>query len=260
MSSPAPIYTNGSCRPAYQLNWALSVFHNGALDTSPWLNDLKKATEPDGVRILQHRFIKPGVSQFLLSTAPDVAPSQFVRSVKGRLQHLVRDERPKAFRRNYGFRSVGSVGRDAIEDYVRSQVKHHPMADPDVQQRLERFQIRCRDVDLSQPQSSGHAVYSYNLHVVFVHDSRYMQIREGPLQTVHEMILNVSASRGYRLSSAGVVPDHIHLAVGCNARQAPADVVLCYMNNLAFACGMKPIFEFGFYVGTFGEYDLGVTW
>jgi hypothetical protein len=31
------------------------------------------------------------------------------------------------------------------------------------------------------------------------------------------------------------------------------------MNNLAYAAGMKPIFKFGFYVGTFGEYDLGAT-
>ncbi len=29
------------------------------------------------------------------------------------------------------------------------------------------------------------------------------------------------------------------------------------MNNLAYAAGMKPIVPFGFYVGTFGEYDLG---
>jgi hypothetical protein len=28
---------------------------------------------------------------------------------------------------------------------------------------------------------------------------------------------------------------------------------------LAYAAGMKPIFQFSFYVGTFGEYDLGAT-
>jgi len=31
------------------------------------------------------------------------------------------------------------------------------------------------------------------------------------------------------------------------------------MNNVAYACESKRIFAFGFYVGTIGEYDLGVT-
>jgi len=30
------------------------------------------------------------------------------------------------------------------------------------------------------------------------------------------------------------------------------------MNNLAYTCGMKPVFRFSYYVGTFSEYDLGV--
>ena len=31
------------------------------------------------------------------------------------------------------------------------------------------------------------------------------------------------------------------------------------MNNLAYGRPER-VFAFGFYVGTFGEYDLGVTW
>ena len=30
------------------------------------------------------------------------------------------------------------------------------------------------------------------------------------------------------------------------------------MNNLAYACGMKPVFRSSYYVGTLSEYDLGV--
>ncbi len=260
MSSLAPIYTTENCRPAYQLNWVLSVFWNQSPDKSPWLDSLKEATEPDGVRILQHQFAESGVSQFLLSTKPDVAPPQFVRSVKGRLQHLIRDECPKAFQRNYGFRSIGSLKRDAVESYVQSQVEHHPMADPGVQERLRHLQIRNETVDLCRPQHSGHAVYWYNLHIVLVRDSRHMEIRQEQLESVRRMILKASEKHGYRLSHAGIVPDHIHLALGCNSEQAPVEVALCYINNLAFACEMKPIFKFGFYAGTFGEYDLGVTW
>jgi hypothetical protein len=31
------------------------------------------------------------------------------------------------------------------------------------------------------------------------------------------------------------------------------------MNNLAYACGMKPIFPCSGFIGTFGEYDLGAV-
>ena len=34
-------------------------------------------------------------------------------------------------------------------------------------------------------------------------------------------------------------------------------VAIGYMNNLGFAHGMKPLLQFGFFVGTFGEYDSG---
>ena len=44
--------------------------------------------------------------------------------------------------------------------------------------------------------------------------------------------------------------------LGCNVTESPAEVALSYMNNLAWTAGMKRVFGFGFYVGTFGEYDL----
>jgi len=54
------------------------------------------------------------------------------------------------------------------------------------------------------------------------------------------------------------VADHVHLTLGAQPKESPAEVALRYMNNLAFASGMKPIFEFGYFVGTFGEYNLKV--
>jgi hypothetical protein len=47
--------------------------------------------EADGVRILECRCDQPPVLCFLLSTKPTIAPPQIVKSVKGRLQHLIRD-------------------------------------------------------------------------------------------------------------------------------------------------------------------------
>jgi hypothetical protein len=87
-----------------------------------------------------------------------------------------------------------------------------------------------------------------------------MEIRREGLLCMREMNLRAAAKRGHLLSKGGIVPDHIHLALGGNVSESPAEIALSYMNNLAYACGMKRVFALGFYVGTFGEYDVGVTW
>jgi hypothetical protein len=61
------------------------------------------------------------------------------------------------------------------------------------------------------------------------------------------------------LSRAGILADHIHLAIGCPIEVAPCDIALSFLNNLAFAHGMKPVFQFGAFVGTFGEYHQGAV-
>ena len=93
----SPIYTLDNCHAAYQLNWSLSVFWHQPPTAADWLDALQTATEPDGVRVLEHRLADERMSQFLVSTKPAVSPHALVRTVKGRLQYLVRGERPKAF-------------------------------------------------------------------------------------------------------------------------------------------------------------------
>jgi hypothetical protein len=61
------------------------------------------------------------------------------------------------------------------------------------------------------------------------------------------------------LSRAAIVPDHIHLTMGCPIERSPEDVALGYLNNCAYAWGMSAMFQFGYYVGTFGEYDRGAV-
>src|SRR5262245_5707539 len=88
-----------NCSVAYQLNWLLSLFSRSLLPpSSPWLSALQAATEPDGVRILEFHASRENVLQFFVSTLPQASPADVVRSVKGRLQYLVRDEAPRAFR------------------------------------------------------------------------------------------------------------------------------------------------------------------
>ena len=209
------------------------------------------------MRVLEHRFADERMSQFLVSTKPAVSPHALVRSVKGRLQYLVRGERPKAFQRNYCLRSVGSVTREDVENYVRAQPGHHPMADPRVQAIFERNQICNPQVDLSRPRQGDHAIYWYNLHIVLVHAERFREVCEERIAARRAMIIGVCEKQGYLLSRAGIVSDHVHLTLGGVPNQSPGEIAVRFMNNLAYRDGMKRVFEFGYYVGTFGEYDLG---
>jgi REP element-mobilizing transposase RayT len=98
-----------------------------------------------------------------------------------------------------------------------------------------------------------------NLHVVLVHRERWAEIGEPVLERLRDMIENVCRAKGYWLSRAGILADHIHLALGCPLDVAPADIALAFLNNLAYVHGMKAVFQFGAYVGTFGEYHQGAV-
>jgi REP element-mobilizing transposase RayT len=260
LTSIQPLYTPDNTTAAYELNWGLTVFWRGTpIPDDGWFAALQAATEPDDVRILKHEMTTGDASQFFVSTKPHVAPKDLVRSVKGRLQHEIRARAPKALQRNYCLRSIGSATRTVVEGYVADQLGHHRMADPDVQKRLARFQRSYPDVDLSQPSFSSHGEYWYNLHVVFVNDERWMEIRESVLEQRLVTIEAAAVKHGHRLSRAAVLADHVHLTLGCEISESPEQVVLGYMNNCAYVCGMKPEFRFSYYVGTFGEYDRGAV-
>lgn len=47
------------------------------------------------------------------------------------------------------------------------------------------------------------------------------------------------------------------MSMGCGIEDSPEDMALCFLNNLAYAHGMKAVYRFGYYVGTFGNFDLG---
>ena len=85
-----------------------------------------------------------------------------------------------------------------------------------------------------------------------------MESREDVLYEMQQMIINSARAKDHWLSHAAIAPDHVHLAVGCKLEEAPCDVTLAYLNNRAYACGMTEVFHYGYYVGTFSEYDLRV--
>jgi len=137
--------------------------------------------EKDGVRILEHVQPNDRTQQFLLSTNPSVAPDEIIKSVKGRLQHSIRREAPKSFKRNYAITSVGPAKGDVVEQYVQSQLQHHEMADEKVQQRLLSYQIHNPEIDLNATRRSSHGEFIYNLHLVMAHQDRWKETREDVL-------------------------------------------------------------------------------
>ncbi len=254
---PEPPYTPANCKPAHELRWSLALFSSRDIPPSEaWLPALKQAVEGDGVRILECHASRQPVLHFLLSTKPAVAPPAIVKSVKGRLQHAIRNMCPAVFRRNFSLSSVGEVRQEMIETYAATQLGHHRMADARVQERLQDLQMEFPEVDLSEPIFSSHGRYVYNLHLVVVHDGRWREVREDRLRRTRDTILGVAMKKQHRLSRAAILADHLHLTLGCAINESPEAVALAYMNNVAYAHGMEPLFCHSFYVGTFGTYDL----
>ena len=55
------------------------------------------------------------------------------------------------------------------------------------------------------------------------------------------------------------MPDHLHLALRGNIEDSPNEIALAFMNNLAYAMGQNAIWQFGYFVAGFGDYDMGAV-
>ncbi len=255
-----PVYTAANTRPAYQLNWGLSIFwRDQPRPEATWLAELQAACEPDGCRILRYRSAGKQTSQFFVSTEPGVSPVQLVRSVKGRLQHLLREDSPKALRRNYWLRSIGSATRETVQQYVRTQQDHHQMADARVQQALGRYRMTDSEVRLEEQTITAHARHWYNLHLVLVSAGRWMEIDHGVLGRSFSMARRLAERHGFAVAELTFLADHLHVLLRPRASWTPEAVALCYLSNLAYVQDMRPVYQFGYYAGTCGEYDRGAV-
>jgi REP element-mobilizing transposase RayT len=222
-----PIYTSHNTNPAYQLNWGLTLFWRAIpIASEVWFGKLQESTDPDGVRIVKHRLTTGQASQFFVSTKPHVTPAELIRSVKGRLQYIIRSDVPKAFQRNYSLRSIGSATRAVVENYVASQLEHHQMADSRIQERLARFQKSYPHVDLSKPTFSSHGQFWYNLHIVLDTELRDMMVQEEVLQRLHNVVEAAALKHRHTLSRLALLGDHIHMTMGCPIVQSPETVAL----------------------------------
>jgi REP element-mobilizing transposase RayT len=254
----SPLYTADNTTPAFQLNWSVSLFARVALPPPcEWREQLAAATEADGVRILEFHGTQDNVGHFLVSTTPGIAPSQIVRSLKGRWQYLIRRRHPSAFRRNYFIGSVGEANCQVLDQYIAGQTSKHRMADRRVQNRFEALQFHDPTVDLGQTHTGNHGQFVYALQVVVENECGWNEVRESVLVESRDMIARAAAKKGWRLSRIGLLSNHVHVLLGAGVAESSESVALSLMNNLAYVQGMKPVLRFSYYVGTFGPYDRG---
>ena len=255
-----PIYTADNTTTAFQLNWSLALFGKSELPhPSAWLEELQASTEADDVRILSNHVRSENTLQFLISTRPASAPSEIVRSTKGRLQYLIRERIPKAFRRNYHIQSIGEANSSVLDQYVAGQPSRHPMADDTLQERIEAIQFHDKAVDLSKPCIGTYGQYLNSLQIVLENAESWHEVRETQLMRVRNVIARACRKKEWRLSRIGLLSNHVHVLLGAGVTESPQSVALSLMNNIAYVYDMKPILKFSYYVGTFGGYDRGAV-
>ena len=211
--------------------------------------------EADGLRLLELRATAEQ-AQLLFSVTPGISPVVFCQRVKGRLQHAFRDlGTPVDFSRKVSFRSMGENTSDVVRNYILGQVGKEDFADPRFRTIMRQFTKICTDVHLDQPSESDSGRYWYNLHVVLVLAHRFRITTPDKLGSMRDTVLTLAPEHGHRIAAVSVMPDHVHIALRGNIKQAPEQIALMLQNDLARAVGCRP-WQDSYYVGTFSEYDM----
>ncbi|MEZ6089568.1 MAG: transposase [Pirellulaceae bacterium] len=262
---PSPLYKpEGIDHPAFHLRYAWTGWpHSGeAFPPKPdegFFSELAERYEVDGIRLLESNWRTDRI-QFTCSVKPQVTPILFTSRLKGRLQHALRASGLNTrFSRKVAFRTIGDNTRTAVERYVANQVAKERFIDDRFSSMLVEFSVQDPHVDLRVPQSTLSGRYWYNLHLVMVTESRLRFTDETSLTKLSRMCVAVAKKKGHRVSARSVMPDHIHLALGGVVEESPEEIALAYMNNTSFAFGQNALWQPTYYVGTFGEYDMGAV-
>ena len=191
------------------------------------------------------------------STIPSVTPIFVAARAKGRQQYAQRTAgAPVTFSRKVSIRTVGDNTTSAVEGYIRAQVRNEGFIDSRFSEFLEQFTVINPRVDLRQPAETNSGRYWYNLHLVLVTDGRYRIVDEQGLTTIRDGSFKIAEKKEYAIGAISVMPDHVHIALRGNLEHSPERIALSFQNNLAHMLNRGAVWRKGFYVGTFGEYDM----
>jgi REP element-mobilizing transposase RayT len=260
-TSPRGLYAAHNLRPAFALHYDWTGWPTAGTTLPPQTFAVAGETAPlwekDGLRILKPHATAEKV-QILFSVTPKVCPTYFCQRVKGRLQHALRKcGTPVDFSRKVSFRSLGENTSEVVENYIRGQVGKADFADPRFRETMRRFTVTPEDVQLAEPSESNSGRYWYNLHLVLMVADRFRITAPDSLGRLRDAAFTVATEGGHRIAALSVMPDHVHMALRGNIERSPEEIAVAFQNGLARAAGCR-MWQDGFYVGTFSEYDLNV--
>ena len=252
MAASPPLYSRVNCLFAYQLHWTLLLYWRYKVSDAKWWSGVQRQAAEDGIQLVRHGFVRPGLSQIELSSTPNLSPLSVIHKLQHHIRDYVNPEIPNAILDRFHLRSVGWMTRQAVERVLQGKCERNHPADKEFDSRWRNVQLP-QPFDLSLSQRDGQGIYSYNLHIVLEYDEEQMQKHRSFVSLAHREILQVSRRRRLRLSRAAILSDHIDLVLGCPIRTAPVSVALCFMNDLANACLRDPMFSYSAFVATLGE-------
>lgn len=254
-------YTGHNLRPAYTLRYDWTGWPTNGTRIPPQTVAVASETAPlweqDGLRLLTP-FATADKVQLLFSVTPQVNPMFFCMRVKGRLQHALRKTGvPVEFSRKVAFRSLGENTDEIVGNYIRGQVGKEDFADRRFRKIMRPFTVVRDDVRLADPAESNSGRYWYNLHLVLVVADRFRITNPERLGRLRDTAFDIAAEGGHRIAALSVMPDHVHMALRGNIARSPEEIALAFQNGLAWTAGCR-VWQDGYYLGTFSEYDLDV--
>ena len=262
--TPSPLYRPENIdSPSFKLRYTWTGWPStGSFPPLPapsFFDTLADAWETDGIRLLEKHW-HPDRLQFTCSVRPTTAPTLFTARVKARLQYALRIAGTRIeFSRKVAFRSLGENKREQVEGYIANQVEKAQFIDPRFAELIVQYTQVNHYVNLREPTATNRGRYWYDLHLVLVTEHRERFVDERSLNRIKGVCEKNARKKGYLLGSISVMPDHVHMALRGNVDETPEAIALGFMNNIAFEFGQQPVLRPSYYVGTFGEYDMGAV-
>ncbi len=258
---PEPYFTSSDTNCVHSLYYSW----NGWLinreyfpeNTSDIVENCRDLWRKDGFSLINSSLDADHI-QLLFSSEPDVAPVEFTRKVKGRMDYAFRKANsPVRFSELNGFRVLGKNSDEIVQAYIKKQVKKEGFVDERYKKYLEQFTFDDVLNDISKPYCSHSGRYWYNIHLVIViGDRRYPMTRSEVFESINSALPRIAEKKKCMLAKFAIMPDHIHIALRGNIEMSPYEIGLSFMNNLSYILNKGTFWKSEVYVGTFSSYSL----
>lgn len=80
---------------------------------------------------------------------------------------------------------------------------------------------------------SSHSVYNINYHIVFCPKRRKKCLVEDIATTLKDLFQQIADRNSWSLQAVEVMPDHVHIFVGCSTKDSPHKIVKTFKGGTA---------------------------